>query len=118
MFCRNCGTQVAENAVSCPACGSRMVLLTGGRTNMAESMEGQWSKLQRLDVPNTWHHILACCIPIAGLILYFQWKDELPRCAHEIAKWSIVGLLVAAVLWILTGITIMMIISSAMILSP
>jgi len=35
--------------------------------------------------------LLGCCIPIAGLILYFVWKDTKPKTAHALCIGTIIG---------------------------
>mgnify|MGYP000376907406 CR=1 FL=1 len=64
-YCRNCGAEINEYALTCPKCGAQQ------RTEPSASPdEGGF----------LWG-LLGCCIPIAGLILFLVWKDTKPNTA-------------------------------------
>ena len=64
-YCRNCGAEINEYALTCPKCGAQQ------RTEPSASpAEGGF----------LWG-LLGCCIPIAGLILFLVWKDTKPNTA-------------------------------------
>lgn len=64
-YCRNCGAEINEYALTCPKCGAKQ------RTEPSASPdEGGF----------LWG-LLGCCIPIAGLILFLVWKDTKPNTA-------------------------------------
>ena len=64
-YCRNCGAEINEYALTCPKCGAQQ------RTEPSASPdEGGF----------LWG-LLGCCIPIAGLILFLVWKDTKPTTA-------------------------------------
>lgn len=64
-YCRNCGAEINEYALTCPKCGAQQ------RTEPSVSPdEGGF----------LWG-LLGCCIPIAGLILFLVWKDTKPNTA-------------------------------------
>lgn len=62
MFCKNCGTSIANTAKVCPTCGM-------AQTTMVSDDGGVlWG-------------LLGCCIPIVGLVLFLVWHDEKPKTA-------------------------------------
>ena len=64
-YCRNCGAEINEYALTCPKCGAQQ------RTEPSASPdEGGF----------LWG-LLGCSIPIAGLILFLVWKDTKPNTA-------------------------------------
>ena len=52
------------------------------------------------DKPSIGLNILAFCMPIIGLILYFAWKNTYPKKANSIGKIALIG----AVFWTITYI--------------
>lgn len=64
-YCRNCGAEINEYALTCPKCGAQQ------RTEPSAS----------LDEGGFLWGLLGCCIPIAGLILFLVWKDTKPNTA-------------------------------------
>lgn len=64
-YCRNCGAEINEYALTCPKCGAQQ-----RPEPAAPSDDGGF----------LWG-LLGCCIPIAGLILFLVWKDTKPRTA-------------------------------------
>ena len=77
MFCKNCGKDIPDNSMSCQNCGAP--------TN------------NQLDTGSNGWFLLGCCIPIAGLILYFVWKDQKPKTAKK----CIIGFLTAIILTVI-----------------
>lgn len=67
-YCRHCGAQIDDYAVTCPECGAPQ---NGGR-NDAPKVTDNGGFLWGL---------LGCCVPLAGLILFLVWKDTKPRTA-------------------------------------
>lgn len=65
-YCRNCGAEINEYALTCPKCGAQQ----RPESSPAPSDEGGF----------LWG-LLGCCIPIAGLILFLVWKDTKPNTA-------------------------------------
>ena len=63
MFCKNCGKEIPDNSIACTNCGAP----TG---NVEDTGSLGWC-------------LLGCCIPMAGLILYFVWKDQKPKTAKK-----------------------------------
>lgn len=80
-YCRNCGAEINEYALTCPKCGAQQ------RTEpTVPPDEGGF----------LWG-LLGCCIPLAGLILFLVWKDTKPRTA----KAAGIGALVSVGLYVL-----------------
>ena len=52
------------------------------------------------DKPSIGLNILAFCMPIIGLILYFAWKNTYPKKANSIGKIALIG----AIFWTITYI--------------
>lgn len=63
MFCKNCGKEIPDNSIACTNCGTPT----------------QYSE----DTGNAGWCLLGCCIPVAGLVLYFVWKDQKPKTAKK-----------------------------------
>lgn len=80
MFCKGCGKEIPNNIVNCPNCGT--------------------SCNNQVDTGNVGWFFLGCCIPIAGLILYFIWKDEKPNSAKKCIIGFLVGIISIILLYI------------------
>ena len=78
MFCKNCGQEIDNNADVCIHCG----VATGKNA----------SSLNRIDEPSHLPGIAGCCFPLVGIILYFMWKDEKPKSASLVIKWTLAGI--------------------------
>lgn len=78
MFCKNCGKQIDNNAAICIYCGV--------------STENNGSSLNGIDNPSHLPGIAGCCFPLVGIILYFMWKDEKPKSASLVIKWTLAGI--------------------------
>lgn len=63
MFCKNCGKKMPDDTISCQNCGTP--------TNNV------------VDTNNIGYLCLGCCIPVAGIALYFAWKDQKPLNAKK-----------------------------------
>ena len=87
-FCSACGTQIHAMAEMCPQCGVRQA--SAGRSRQASS-EGAGG----LAVCGSF------CIPLLGLILYLVWQDSKPEAAKEVCNWTIAGIVILPILWII-----------------
>ena len=113
MYCRECGSEVRENAEICPKCGVRPLngishcQACGASTRLEQELctncgvrlikkvaSGQ-------DDPSIGVKVASCCFPIVGLVLYFVWKTEKPQSAKSVCKWAIIGSVAGAVLYVL-----------------
>jgi len=90
MFCKNCGQEIDNNADVCIHCGVA--------TDKSES------HFNKMDVPSHLPGIAGCCFPLVGIILYFLWKDEKPKSAGLVIKWTLAGIglgIVGSILYVL-----------------
>ncbi len=83
-FCRNCGTQIHDQAVICPNCGV-----------------AQETKPAVVDNGGFWWSALGCCVPIVGLILFLVWKDTKPKTAKAAGKGALISVIISVVWYIL-----------------
>ncbi len=58
-YCRTCGSGIHNEVVICPSCGV--------------------SQSQVIDNGGFGYGVLGFFVPVAGIILYFIWKDEKPK---------------------------------------
>lgn len=75
MYCKNCGAEISKEAYVCPKCG---VKVKEDENNIN-------------DKPNVGLNILSLFIPLVGLILYFSWKNNMPKKAKSILTFSLIG---------------------------
>ena len=87
MYCKNCGTEVAENALFCSHCGTRL-----GTTQMQTVPK---------DRSNFGFAILGFFIPLAGLILFLVYERRMPKRAKSAGKGALSGFITAIILTIL-----------------
>lgn len=81
MFCKNCGKSISSDSLICQNCGMYLD--------------------KPLDTNNIGYFFLGCCIPIAGITLYFIWKEQRPKNARN----CLIGFLVSIIFYILFVIT-------------
>lgn len=75
-YCKNCGSQLYDEATVCPNCGTPQ----GGN----DSGSFGWA-------------ILGCCIPLAGLILFLVWHDQKPKTAEMAGIGALVGVVIGLI---------------------
>ena len=83
-YCKNCGTQIHDQAVICPNCGV-----------------AQETKPAVVDNGGFWWGALGCCVPIVGLILFLVWKDTKPKTAKAAGKGALISVIISVVWYIL-----------------
>ncbi|MCI6956399.1 MAG: zinc ribbon domain-containing protein [Candidatus Faecousia sp.] len=86
-FCKNCGRQIDDNAVICPACGV-------AQSNASAPVDNGgfgWG-------------LLGCCIPLVGLILFLVWKDTKPNTAKAAGIGALVSVCIYIVLYIIGAV--------------
>ena len=83
-FCKNCGTQIHDQAVVCPNCGV-----------------AQETKPAVVDNGGLGWGALGCCVPIVGLILFLVWKDTKPNTAKAVGKGALISVIISVVWYIL-----------------
>ena len=89
MFCSCCGNEIPDNSISCQYCGMPI------------------SNNKPLDSGNIWFCFLGYCVPIAGLILYFVWKDQKPKNAKRCIQGFLISIILSIIIYILYFLFIM-----------
>lgn len=84
-YCKNCGNQIDDKAVICPACG------VAQETKPVDNGGFGWS-------------LLGCCVPLVGLILFLVWKDSKPKTAKAAGIGALVSVIVSIVYYILVAV--------------
>lgn len=83
-FCKNCGNQIDDNAVICPACG----VAQNNTPAVVDNGGFGWG-------------LLGCCVPLVGLILFLVWKDTKPNTAKAAGIGALVSVGISIVYYIL-----------------
>lgn len=84
-YCRNCGTQLFDEAAVCPNCGTAQEAAPAA----AQDKGGfGWG-------------LLGCCIPVVGLILFLIWKDTKPKSAKAAGIGALVSVIACVLMYIL-----------------
>ncbi len=87
MFCKHCGSQLPENTVVCPSCGT-----------VAEVPAAYPYAQQRpYDTGSFWWAVLGFFIPLVGLILFLVWRNDKPLSAKRAGIGALVGVIVNVV---------------------
>lgn len=86
-FCKNCGSEIDDNAVVCPKCGV-------AQKNLDE-------KPEVVDNGGFGWGLLGCCIPLVGLILFLVWKDTKPKTSKSAGIGALVGVIIGVVFYII-----------------
>lgn len=98
-FCRNCGKEIAENAVACEHCGAAQAQET---TPIVEPTPGVTpTQPPVVDNGGFGWGLLGCCIPIVGLILFLVWKDTKPKSAKAAGIGALVSVIASVVIYII-----------------
>lgn len=109
MFCPKCGTKNPDAAAYCSNCGAH---LQSSTAHYEQAPPAEPTPPQRppqrpahhMPVEDNgvdiWLGILAFCVPIAGLILYFVWKDEKPKTAGQMCTISAISFGITVLLYI------------------
>jgi uncharacterized membrane protein YvbJ len=82
-YCRNCGKEMADEAVICVNCGVPVNERVFKNINSATNDRGGF-----------WWGVLGFFFPIVGLILYLVWKDTKPVTALAVGKGALIGVIV------------------------
>lgn len=81
-YCRNCGTQLHDEAKVCPKCWGS----TGTIPKENDRSSIGWG-------------ILGFLMPFLGLILYIVWRDDMPLRGKSIGVGALICTLISVVLW-------------------
>lgn len=93
MFCKQCGKEIADQAVVCVHCGcSTQVAQTQA---VAANTNG--------DAPSTGMAVLGFFIPLAGFIVWLINKDTKPLMAKSAGKGALIGFIISIVCSIIYG---------------
>lgn len=92
-YCKNCGNQIDDRAVICPACGVPQ-----------EPMQGQQQPAAAQDNGGFGYGLLGFCIPIVGIILYFVWKNDKPKSSKAAGLGAVISIGIAVVFYIIYAI--------------
>ena len=81
-FCRNCGTEIHDEAAVCVNCG-----MAATQTSMPKADDKKSGGLA----------FLCYLVPVLGLILWLVWKDEYPLRAKSCGKGAIVAVIMGTI---------------------
>ncbi len=87
-YCKNCGTQIDDNAVVCPSCGVQQKELKNNASNVSDDGNIGWG-------------ILGFCIPIVGLVLFLVWQGDRPNNAKMAGKGALISVLFSIVMYVI-----------------
>ncbi len=93
-YCSKCGKEINEDAVFCEYCGYKL----------NEVKEDDENEIDPNDAPSTGLAILCFLYPIIGLILYLIWNESSPLKAKSCGKGALIGVIVSAVVSVLSTI--------------
>ena len=94
MFCKNCGSQIDDNAVACPHCGTAT-----DNFNMNRGVAPSYN-----DAPSAGFAVLCFFFPVVGLILYLVWHNTMPMRARSCGKGALIGVILYVALMVLSVI--------------
>ena len=93
-FCRNCGNEIADNAVYCVNCGASQ---DGAQMNGTNP----YQQPQPVDNGGFGWGLLGCCIPVVGLILFLVWKDTKPKSAKAAGIGALISAIASVIIYII-----------------
>lgn len=102
-YCYRCGAPIDDNANFCQNCGTSQKQQQYDQYNQYNQypQNPQPAKPAVEDKKSFPIALLGFFIPIAGIILYFVWKDETPLKAKSALKGAIVAIVIAVLLAVL-----------------
>ena len=115
-YCKNCGTQLEDDAVFCVNCGQKQVdgdnVKREGENNNAGNYNNyngyngnyNYSGADPSDAPSVGFGIIGALWWIVGLILYFVFKDKYPQRAKSCLKGIVIGIIIEVALGVVSGI--------------
>ncbi len=115
MFCKNCGKEIQEDFKLCPFCGDEVYPTEDTSVNnnptqttvqytAAQQPQEDISNLGGMKVLGFFLGLFGPCTlitPIVSLILYLVWRDDKPKTASALGRFTIIGLIVGFVLLII-----------------
>ena len=89
MYCMHCGKKIDENLLICPHCGTAQ------------------NQVTKKDYGGIGWGILGYFVPMAGIILFFIWKNEKPKTAKVLGIGALISTIIFISLFIFAYITIL-----------
>ncbi len=88
-YCRNCGSEVSDEAVVCPHCGVQVKELakTKSGAHIVDSGGFGWG-------------LLGFCIPVVGLVLYLVWRYDRPLTSKALGIGALVGFISSIIIYV------------------
>lgn len=118
MFCKNCGKELQEDFKHCPFCGDTVD--STENTTVQHNQQQQTfqqvppqqpqedlSNLGGMKVLGFFLGLFGPCTlitPIVSLVLYLVWRDDKPKTASAIGRFTIIGLIIGFVILLIVGI--------------
>ncbi len=111
MRCTNCNSEIPDNSLCCPVCGSHLANANqyANNYNPAPAPVMNNPMPHPADVPSTLANIIAFFFPEFGIILYFAWQNLLPAKSKAIGKVTLAAIIIRAVLVLLSVISVLVI---------
>ncbi|MBQ2774654.1 MAG: zinc ribbon domain-containing protein [Clostridia bacterium] len=109
MFCKNCGKEIQESFKHCPFCGDEVssaekpAVNTVPQQTAPQQPQEEVSNLGGMKVLGFFLGLFGPCTlitPIVSLVLYLVWRDDKPKTASAIGRFTIIGLIVGFVILI------------------
>jgi len=100
MFCKECGTQIPDNANVCSNCG--VAQRAGVNVNPVIPPVNSASN----DAGGFGWGLLGFCVPIAGLILFLVWKSEKPKSSKAAGIGALVSVIASVLIYIIYFVVI------------
>ena len=106
-FCKNCGTQLADQSPFCSNCGAAQnTTYTQASAPNATYNQAAQPNVAPADQGGFWWGALGCCVPIVGLILFLVWKDTKPKTAKSAGKGALISVILGVVFYVIYFILI------------
>ena len=90
-YCRNCGTEVNENDIKCPACGAMQ---------QPDTLNYTPAPIQEDNGGCLWN-IIGFFVPIVGLILWLVWRTEKPKTAKAVGIGALISACISVGIYVL-----------------
>ena len=104
-YCRNCGTQLDDQASFCHNCGTAQnAAPVQNAYTPNQNTYNNYNPVTPAPVDNGgfWWGALGCCVPIVGLILFLVWKDTKPKTSKAAGIGALVSVILGVVIYITT----------------
>lgn len=93
MFCKKCGSQLPENTVVCPSCGT----VAEVATQQPYQPPYAYNPPKPYDTGSIGWWFLGFFFPLIGLILFLVWRNDKPLSAKRAGWGALVGVIVSFV---------------------